>query len=460
MPKAPAKKNQPTETRTVIYPETSVKEFRGDSAITVAQAKDWLGWTEAPDGNINGWDGKKARLTNNINNRPFREKDAKKYCQDILNREWRFNGETIIIGATGRIISGQHRLIALVWAGQWWADEVQGFHWKDKWEKEPTLESLVVFGAPEDEQTVRTIDNVAARSFTDVLTTDPRYFGRKSSSDRKRLISMLDNCVKTLWYRTGEDNDPYCPYMTHSNALDWLDRHPRVVKAISHVFEENQPVTNTDGKVIGSRIGDWIGPGTASALMYLAATGKSDKELYCNADPRSEKQLKFQLWDKAEEFIVALGTDTNLHKILRQIRRPTGEDEGEMAGCLFIDGEGKGSVAERTAVLARAWQCFLAGDKWKINMLTPEYTTTKEDDGSIASNYLSDPTTFGGIDRGDGEEEEAEDTTAEAPADGAAEAEKLQEDLDKQQKREEKKAKLLADRAAKKAAEGIATTVE
>lgn len=54
---------------------------------------------------------------NNNRNRPMRETKARQLASAILRGEWKLNGETIIFGASGTLLTGQHRLRACALSG-------------------------------------------------------------------------------------------------------------------------------------------------------------------------------------------------------------------------------------------------------------------------------------------------------------------------------------------------------
>ncbi len=57
-------------------------------------------------------------LSNNANNRPLRKGHVKRLADAILQGEWKVSPQPISIGGSGRLLDGQHRLTAIVEAGQ------------------------------------------------------------------------------------------------------------------------------------------------------------------------------------------------------------------------------------------------------------------------------------------------------------------------------------------------------
>lgn len=56
-------------------------------------------------------------LKSNTNNRPANPMHVARLAREITNGNWKVNGDTICIASDGRIIDGQHRLMAVVRAG-------------------------------------------------------------------------------------------------------------------------------------------------------------------------------------------------------------------------------------------------------------------------------------------------------------------------------------------------------
>ena len=88
--------------------------------IDTKMAKELLGWNDEFEGRplITDRNGVGVVFDNNSSNRPFRMSNCKKVISELLRKKWRLNGETIIISDVGEVISGQHRLAAVVLAEQ------------------------------------------------------------------------------------------------------------------------------------------------------------------------------------------------------------------------------------------------------------------------------------------------------------------------------------------------------
>ena len=107
----------------------------GFVTITVEMAKQWL--------------------EKNDHNRKVTIARVNRYAEDIKNNMWLANGESIIISESGKLLDGQHRLLAVVEAGL-------------------EIEALVVTGIPDVQDGVDTFGTINSenRSNADVLTIE------------------------------------------------------------------------------------------------------------------------------------------------------------------------------------------------------------------------------------------------------------------------------------------------
>lgn len=385
----PTPKAEPTApAKPPKYPELRIEICKGDTAITLERAKEMLGWeTEADyiaklkavDANLNedsvkfGGDyfltdrlGNKVRLSNNTRNRPWGEGVSLAYMQDILKKHWALNGETIIIGVNGRILSGQHRLIALIFAEQERTKDESAAHWTEFWESPCIMECVVAYGVEESAHVTRTLDNVKSRSLSDVIFADTEMFGQYKAVERKTVARMLDYAVRFLWSRAGENKDTWAPKRTHAESLDFVDRHTRLKECIRHIFDADK-----DG-----RIAKYLYPGHAAALLYLmghAGTPHDDIEDYMIKRPTDEKGLKWGSFKKAKMFWTDLANDAPELKNLRLSRRPLPNDTDGFSGFVFAEADdGGGSFDERVGMLIRAWEAYKADQPIEILELTYE----------------------------------------------------------------------------------------
>lgn len=87
-------------------------------------------------------------LRRNPNNRTLKQKKIQDFQRDILEGNFPFNGEAVIVSDTGELNDGQHRCCAVVACGR-------------------TISVMFAFGAPRDTRT--TVDTGTARTAGDML---------------------------------------------------------------------------------------------------------------------------------------------------------------------------------------------------------------------------------------------------------------------------------------------------
>jgi len=367
-------KSKGTTPRPVVYDKPKSTFCVGDKAITADKAKDLLGWQEEEDKTPFGskfllkCNGKKVRCNNNVANRPLYPVVVATLKQEHLRKRWRVNGEPLIIGETGLILNGQHSLISLIHAAIAWVENPDAY---PEWESEPTMQKLVVYGVAEDDETINTMDTCKPRSLMDVIYR-ARYFKQLPVQAQRLAARMAEHAVKMMWHRTNTHSDAFAPKRTHSESIDYLQHHPRLLKAVLHIYEEDE-----------GKIRKYLSPGYASALLYLMATCDSDPtEYYTTATPE-EKSLDFGTWEKACEFFVELAAGSQKFKPLR-----------DAIGKLME--EGNAGAMEKWVVFVKAWNNYQTKGKLPpANKLYPEFVV-KDGEQRLAEQPL-----LGGIDVGD-----------------------------------------------------------
>lgn len=393
-PKAKEKPKSETR-RKVVYDHFYVSVLVGDKALIEEQAKAILGWQEETeeikfDKNFLCVDyhGKKIRCLNNAHNRPYKHVRSKTWASETLKRNWKLNGENLIIGEFGSTLSAQHRLIGFILACQEWREDKS--KWPE-WKKQPTMECSIAFGVKEDDATVNTIDTGDPRSLSDVLYRS-EYFSDVADSAREKISAIADKCIKHLRYRVGGDINAHSPRQTHAMSLDFLERHPTILKCVKAVHEHNGEKALTT----------YIPLGIGSALMYLMATSASDGKKYRENDPPREKDLDFSAYSKAEEFFISLAAGTKEFAAFR----------GEFQELKNAELDRN---AEKQAILIKAWEAMQTS-----KVITKEAIKLEFEIGDDMQKILVSAPTCGGIDLGD--PKDAPDPDEEpAPADIAQE---------------------------------------
>lgn len=383
-------------TRKVVY-KPSVELCVGDKAITVAKAKKLLGWREAQNGEVYSRDifsftGKKIICENNVTNRPFYSSNLQNLRQEHLRKRWRFNGEPIIVGATGLILNGQHALVSLIKAAMEWENDQDA--WGDFWDNEPTMEKVIVYGVQEDDDTVNTMDTCKPRSLMDVLYRSDVFRDCKETTCRV-CSQMLDRAIRLLWIRTGTGLAAYAPRRTHAEALDFFRRHGKLQDCVR--FMEHLDRTSE------RRLRVFSHPGYLAGLLYLIGSSNTDRAEsgYAGTDSPEEKCLDWTNFDKAKEFFQLLAD------------KDKSEEARKALATLLMNGSG--SNAERWALITLLWIAYDKGTKWAADKLVAEITALYTTDPEDGSRVLSECPTVGGIDLGEAKFQDETDIVGNDP---------------------------------------------
>lgn len=401
LPEVKAKESKIIE-REEIYPQVYVQIYgngNGNPEMTEADAKLILGWQEETDQIKFGAqymlvdnDGNKVRCYNNesypaptdkshekFSNRPYYPQISKTWESEVLLKNWKLNGETMIVGKTGMTLSCQHRLVGLILACQEWRKNPDKW---SMWDKEPTISCLVVFGIEEDDETINTIDTGKTRTLTDVLFRSELIRDYKES-DRKVLANIISFAIKTVADRTGAWVDAFSPKRTHSEMINFLDRHSKILECCKHVFEETRPDAGKTPDAL-------ISLGTAAGLMYLMGASATDPSLYTVAEMPTESSLNWDNYDKAADFWVQL-IQRKFPAIINVFgtftRDAQAEDGAETNG---------GTRAEMVAVIVKAWVNYIGKGAAAITEKALKLTYHVEE----GVRTLAECPTVGGIDHG------------------------------------------------------------
>lgn len=383
---------------------------------------------------------KKINCSNNMSNRPLSIEWARSLAQDQLYKEWAgmsddpldtINGETVIIGRCGSIISAQHRLIGFKLACMYWRGR-ESEKWKLIWSEQPTFPCIIVYGVSEKDKIVRTIDNTRPRTLTDTITTSPTF--RDLDRDAKNECSrMLATAVDFIWKRVRMGGTGGIKYQTHSSSHEFLAKHERLVECVRHIYNENKGKTGTLGKEKEKNVGRTfsakkLSPGECAGLMFLMGCSNTNPDdYYCTpvqvvngVKRRSEKSpdeytqddLNWDWWDKAQLFWTLLADACkdrpNDHTLVEvwKVKRPA---LGLPLDKCFIDNvfppnpkvECHSSREERIAVLCMAWAHFTEGTNITTDNLRLVYELDPADDGTVAGIELKGVYQIDGIDQGD-----------------------------------------------------------
>lgn len=115
-------------------------------------------------------------LSKNTQNRSVSVHRVLAYADDMANGRWKFNPLPIVFSISGKLIDGQHRLLAIIKAGV-------------------PVESVVMFGAPDESMDI--IDSGKPRSASDVLKIDGVADSNNVCATAKRIIGY-DNGLAAI----------------------------------------------------------------------------------------------------------------------------------------------------------------------------------------------------------------------------------------------------------------------
>lgn len=316
-----------TDEQQYVYPTKEVALCVGADALTASTARALLGWMEPEKGskfaNAAFKDRNKVGIvcSNNSHNRPFYTATAMQWMYEILAGNWKFNGESIIIGRNGQILDGQHRLVGLVWTAQEWLKDPLKYPF---WKTIPTIEAILVFGVDEAINTVNTLNTGRPRSLTDAIYAS-KLFNAVDSKEAKQLSRVVDYTVRTLWVRTGYNVLAFSSRRTHAESLSFVDKHPTLLKCVQSVVSLKESYPSID---------EGLTLGYCAGLMYLMAASLSAGENkqctgYRQVAEPTEDCLDMACYDMALGFWVKLaaGEFPDVDEALgEQILNSTGQE--------------------------------------------------------------------------------------------------------------------------------------
>lgn len=357
----------------------------------VEEPKSKKDWSFGENFHLRDNAGRKVMLWQNRGNRELDLTWAKKIAQDILNGAWKFNFENIIVSLYAQVLSGQHRLVAFILACEMWNLErnVTTGKWRDIWAEEPTLDVSIAFGADDSEDVRQTIDNVKTRSLSDVIYTSEFLtqafkgdFAKMSLGDKGECSRMVSRALTTLWART--EAKKHYGLNTHSTVMAFLKNHKSLGDSLALLWKKDEErAISDDEKGIG------IPSGMATALHYLMAASATDGDEYANAEPPTEREIDWEMWDKAEDFWVALAEKKAT--VYPAVEKAFKDRIHYTHGTPITQNE-------RLHILAEAWKAFAKRGKVSLAdiKLTEENYVEKDE-----VQHLKEIPSVGGIDSGE-----------------------------------------------------------
>lgn len=162
-------------------------------------------------------------LEQNKNNRRVSAKNLEKVEAIMSRGEWRLNGEAIKISTNGRILDGQHRLMASVNTGT-------------------TFQTLIVYGLTDETQ--ETMDSGKSRTLADILSLR----GYKSTHSLAAIVTAI---IRSEIYgiKAAVSSGTAARPVTNQQAIRRIETEPTVVD----LFNQVSGVTKVglQGKIAG-----------------------------------------------------------------------------------------------------------------------------------------------------------------------------------------------------------------
>lgn len=148
-------------------------------------------------------------LEQNKNNRRVSAKNLEKVEAIMSRGEWRLNGEAIKISTNGRILDGQHRLMASVNTGT-------------------TFQTLIVYGLTDETQ--ETMDSGKSRTLSDILSLR----GYKSTHSLAAIVTAI---IRSEIYgiKAAVSSGTAARPVTNQQAIRRIETEPTVVDLFNHV---------------------------------------------------------------------------------------------------------------------------------------------------------------------------------------------------------------------------------
>lgn len=137
----------------------------------------------------------------NRNNRPLRKRHVAFLASEILNGNWQVNGQAIVIADDEQVLDGQHRLFAIIEAGQ-------------------PIKTLVVYGITPE--AFKTIDTGAVRSGADAMCL---YFHDVPPATIKAVATAVQWC-SSLERRSVGCNEK----MSNTDVISYVKDHPGLLQ--------------------------------------------------------------------------------------------------------------------------------------------------------------------------------------------------------------------------------------
>ena len=186
----------------------------------------------------------KALLELNTTNRPLSQSQVKLYANEMLRGKWKLNGEAIIFGTDDEgydsIISGQHRLHALILANKLYAASPDSY-------ENATLElhTVVIYGV--NIETADSVDLGMMRKHGHVIYRDefvdkviPKEWSN-TNSRKAKWCNTLAGAARLVWLRCGGATVSSAPKFIVSEMMEFIkDEHTNLCKFVSAILSASE----------------------------------------------------------------------------------------------------------------------------------------------------------------------------------------------------------------------------
>jgi hypothetical protein len=311
-------------------------------------------------------------LIKNCKNRPLNLKRVYRYAQTMVDEKWAgqgdsesTNGEPIILDVDGFIVSGAHRLLAVVLSKK-------------------TIEFVIIKGV--SPKTADMVDTGDARKLGDVLYRRHLMNNEDDLSESKRIRLNKDLAValRLVWLRSTGQKVSGGEKLSIPDSVAFGLQHPELVECVEKISEINGSHKNA--------ISNLVSLGYAAAMMYLMKKSGAD-----NADG---KALEF--WETFAQL-----SDRSI----------TEKSEPCIAGLVFVldknaRGDTKYSRDAICTLITRTWLAWTdAFNEW-VGAKPLVKGLFQKVQGREVLNYV----TMGGMDSGPNIPKETSDETNEPAA--------------------------------------------
>lgn len=185
-----------------------------------------------------------AMLASNTTNRPLMPATVKLYSNEMLRAKWKLNGEPILFGVdeqgNNSIISGQHRLHALILANKFYDADPDEYP-----DATTVLHTVVITGVPIE--AADSVDLGMGRKHGHVLFRDewvasviPKEWSNNNSRKAK-WCNTLAGAARLVWLRAGGATVSSAPKFIVSEMMDFIkEDHKGLCDFVSAVLSASE----------------------------------------------------------------------------------------------------------------------------------------------------------------------------------------------------------------------------